>query len=172
MNAEGLIDSLERFRAILPAVVGKVPADDARWKPSDGAWSILEVVSHLADEEELDFRVRLRSTLTDPRATWPPIDPEGWAVERNYNAGDLRETVDRFVALRGESVAWLRSLNDVDWSVSHRHPRLGTMRAGDMLSAWAAHDSLHLRQIAKRLFQLTQRDAEEYTTSYAGEWTE
>ncbi len=55
MKPENLIESLDRFRRMLPEVVRDVSADDARWKPPDGAWSILEVVSHLADEEEFDF---------------------------------------------------------------------------------------------------------------------
>ena len=56
MNDLKLIESLERFAQMLPAVVHGVAPDNARWKPPDGAWSILEIVCHLADEEELDFR--------------------------------------------------------------------------------------------------------------------
>jgi len=42
-------------------------------------------VNHLVDEEEGDFRLRLRSTLEDPARDWPPIDPEGWArLVRSY----------------------------------------------------------------------------------------
>jgi hypothetical protein len=33
-----------------------------------------------------------------------------------------------------------------------------------------AHDYLHLRQIAKRMYQMAGRDAGEYSTRYAGEW--
>ena len=40
----------------------------------------------------------------------------------------------------------------------------------DLLTSWAAHDALHLRQIAKRLFQLAERDGGEYNSRYAGEW--
>jgi hypothetical protein len=36
--------------------------------------------------------------------------------------------------------------------------------------SWAAHDMLHLRQIAKRLFQIAQRDGDGFSTDYAGEW--
>ena len=99
-----------------------------------------------------------------------PIDPEGWAVERRYNEGDLAEQVQRFVSLRGESINWLRGLSNPKSSNTFVHPK-GEISAGDLLASWAAHDALHLRQIAKRLFQMTQRDAGEYSTAYAGSWT-
>jgi hypothetical protein len=171
MNHHKLIDSLARFGRLLPEVVRDVSPGDYRWKPPDGAWSILEVVRHLADEEESDFRPRVQLTLADPAVAWPPIDPEGWAVERLYNEGQLEEAVEEFGVLRRQSVAWLRSLENPDWSQTHQHPKHGPFRAGDILASWAAHDWLHLRQISKRLYQLAARDAGEYSVRYAGEWT-
>ena len=169
MNGQSLINSLRRFADILPAVVDGLPVDDARWKPADDAWSILEIVTHVADEEVEDFPARLRSTLADPEQQWKPIDPEGWAVKRRYNEGDLDEQVQRFVSSRRESVTWLRDLKNPDWSKTFVHPK-GEISAGDLLASWAAHDALHLRQIAKRLFQISQRDGGEYSTAYAGSW--
>ena len=170
MNSQSLIDSLDRFADILPAVVNGISIEDARWRPGDGAWSILEIVTHMADEEVEDFPARLRSTLTDPKQEWNPIDPEGSAVERRYNEGNLDEQVQRFVSLRRKSITWLRDLKSPDWSNTFAHPK-GEISAGDLLASWAAHDALHLRQTAKRLFQMTQRDADEYSTAYAGSWT-
>ncbi|MHC4992905.1 MAG: DinB family protein, partial [Planctomycetota bacterium] len=63
MNHAALVDALERFGATLPVLVRDVSTGDARWRPPDGAWSILEIVTHLADEEVEDFRTRLRLTL-------------------------------------------------------------------------------------------------------------
>jgi hypothetical protein len=166
-----MIDRLERFADALPAVVGGLLEADARWRPADGGWSILEIVTHLADEEVEDFRRRVELTLRDPDAPWPPIDPEGWAVERRYNDGKLSEAIDRFVSARRESLQWLAGLNDPDWSKAHDHPQLGRLRAGDIFTAWVAHDALHLRQITKRLYQMTGRDGGEYGSDYAGGWT-
>jgi hypothetical protein len=170
MNSDALIASLERFAGVLPAVVAGVSDADARWRPDDGAWSILEIVTHMADEEGEDFRTRVEHTLRDPAASWPPIAPEEWAVERAYNDGDLDATIARFVRERKASVAWLRGLADPDWAASHRHPKGWVLRAGDVLAAWTAHDALHLRQIAKRLYQIVRRDAGDYVVDYAGAW--
>ncbi len=172
MNLEKLVFSLERFGSVLPELVRGVSIDDGRWKPADCGWSLLEIVCHLADEEELDFRERVRRTVSNPEEPWPAIAPEGWAVERRYNERSMGKSVSKFQSLRAESIVWLRSLDGVDWNRAYDHPKFGQFRAGDILAAWVAHDHLHLRQIAKRMYQLTTRDAGEYSTRYAGEWRE
>jgi len=171
VDAGALITSLDRFGRVLPALVADLPTDDAGWRPDDDAWSIADVVQHLADEEVLDFRPRLQSTLANPAADWTPIDPEGTARTARARGVDMRAALERFVQERGDSVAWLRSVGDVDWSTAHVHPKFGAMRAGDLLGAWADHDALHLRQIAKRMHQLAVTRAAPFTTVYAGDWS-
>jgi hypothetical protein len=171
MNVPNLIESLERFGRSLPVVVQGISSADASWKPSDGAWSILEIIMHLCDEEVDDFRTRVRMTLEDPRKPWPEIHPSQWAIDRKYNEADLSQAVERFVRERQHSVEWLRSLRDVDWSIAYAHPTIGPLHVGDLLASWAAHDALHLRQIAKRMHQLAQRDGSPFSVAYAGDWT-
>jgi hypothetical protein len=170
MDAPRLIARLDSFAAALPAAVAVVSDSDARFKSPSGAWSILEIVNHLVDEEVLDFRARLESVLRDPAAALAPIDPEGWARDRRYQERDLAQSVARFVEERRRSVAWLRSLKDPDWSRAYQHAKFGPLSAGMFLGAWAAHDALHLRQIAKRIYELVGRDSQPYSVRYAGEW--
>lgn len=169
MDAMRLITRLAAFGTALPAAVAPVDAEDSRWKPPSGAWSILEIVNHLADEEVRDFRTRVELTLRDPALDWPPIDPERWAREERYNEREFSTSVAQFVAERRTSVLWLRSLREPDWTRSHAHPTAGPMTAGSLLGAWAAHDALHLRQIAKRMYELAGRDSGD-SVRYAGEW--
>ncbi len=171
MDVARLIQSLERFCDVLPAIVAGLDAEDARRRGPGGAWSVLEVVTHLADEEVEDFQTRLNLTLRGSTEPWPPIDPEGWALERRYNDGDLDETVARFTEARAASVGWLRGLDNPDWQRAYDHPQAGAIRAGDLLVSWVAHDALHLRQIAKRLYQMILRDGAGYGAEYAGRWT-
>jgi len=170
LNAAAMIDRMEAFAPSLRALISGLSRRDLTWKPDDGAWSILEIVCHLADEEEQDFRTRLQSTLEDPHRQWPPIDPEQWAADRDYNRADAAEAVARFCDERQVSIGWLKSLDAVDWNSAYAHPKIGPVTAGDLLASWAAHDALHLRQIAKRLHQLTAADAPECSSRYAGEW--
>ncbi len=171
MDIGRLINSLERCGRIFPIMVSQVSDAEARWKPADGAWSILEIMRHVLDEEIEDFRPRIASTLADPLTAWPAIDPPGWAIARRYNEADLGATVERFKVERADSLAWLRGLVDPQWSNAHPHPSIGSLSAGELLVAWTAHDALHLRQLAKRMFQLAEDAGGDFSARYAGGWT-
>ncbi len=175
-----MLDRIIQRMSATPQAVAAMCAgltdDEARFKPPSGAWSILEIVCHLVDEETDDFRARLRLTQEDPAAPWPATDPEGWAIKREYLKQDLGAKLRQFAAERDKTISWLASLQSPDWQVAYNHPRVGPIRAGELLAAWPAHDALHLRQIAKRLFELAARDgasldpADPFITRYAGEW--
>ncbi|MBC7834470.1 MAG: DinB family protein [Phycisphaerales bacterium] len=169
-NLAAITRRLDAFGRSLAPIVAQITPEEARFKPPSGAWSILEIVCHLADEEVEDFRPRLAALLEKPQGEWLPIDPEAAAITRRYNEQELGAAVLRFATQRAASVAWLRLLSDPDWSASKQHSSAGTLRAGDLLASWVAHDALHQRQIAKRLFELAQRDAPGASTAYAGEW--
>jgi hypothetical protein len=173
MNPTAILEQLARTPGALTAWLDGLQPDRARFKPPNGAWSIVEILAHLVDEERDDFRTRLRLTIESPEREWPRIDPEGWARERDYLARDLGEMLRDFERERADSIRWLRSLTNVDWSTPHMHPKFGPIRAGDLLASWAAHDALHVRQIAKRMFELAGGDgaAEGFSTRYAGEWS-
>lgn len=165
--------SLERTPRAVRGLLEGLGDEDARWRPGEGDWSILEVVNHLADEDAEDFPVRLESTLRDPAAAWAALDPEGVARERRYNERVLGESLARFEDGRRAALGRLDRLLDAgepDLAVAYEHPKLGPIPAGVLLVSWVAHDHLHVKQIAKRLFQLAERHGGGYSTLYAGEW--
>lgn len=172
MNPIPIVDQLARTPGALATWLDGLETDRASFKPPNGAWSIVEIVAHLVDEEREDFRARLRLTIESPGREWPRTDPEAWARERGYHARDLDEMVKEFQKEREASLYWLRSLSKVDWKTAYQHPRVGPVTAGELLVSWAAHDALHVRQIAKRLFELAERDgaADGFKTTYAGQW--
>ncbi len=170
-NPSSLRDRLAKFPAALHATATVASPADARWKPAPEHWSILEVCCHLLDEEGEDFRPRAESTLRDPTTDWPKLDLKDVAQRRRYIERDLGETLAKFAAARAANICWLDSLGaGAEWPRARAHPQFGPLSAGMLLAAWAAHDSLHLRQIAKRLHELAARDAGPYSVIYAGEW--
>ena len=151
------------------ALARGVPEDQARWKPNEESWSILEVVSHLADEEEFDFPVRLKIILEEDEKTWPEIDPGGWVIEREYNQGDLNESLNRYFNLRNEWMEWLDTLENPEWDTSYAAP-FGEITAGDLFTSWVTHDLLHMRQLVELHRQYLEEQAKPYQMEYAGEW--
>ena len=151
------------------ALARGIPEDQARWKPNPESWSILEVVSHLADEEEFDFPVRLKIILEGGEKTWPEIDPMGWVAKRAYNQGVLFDTLNRYVKLRNEWLIWLDTEEDPDWDAAYEAP-FGEITAGDMFVSWVTHDLLHLRQLVELQRQYLEEQVKPYRMTYAGEW--
>jgi len=144
--------------------------EQLRWRPSENSWSMLEVINHLADEEHLDFRTRLDLTLFAPDQAWPPIDPPAWVTAREYNKQDAMESLQRFLAEREQSIAWLRHVEAPVWSNAYNHPVLGSMTALDVLTSWLAHDLLHIRQMLQLHFSWLARSNPDARTDYAGNW--
>ena len=160
-----LADNAQRIRTM----VEHVSDQQARWKPDQTSWSILEVAGHLLDEEREDFRVRLDITLHRADEAWPGIDPEGWVTKRRYNEQDPAQVLGNFLREREASLTWLRELAEPDWEATYAAP-WGPIRAGDLLAAWVAHDLLHLRQLVELQWSYTGELVAPYSTRYAGAW--
>jgi len=154
--------------AIQHLILG-VNDQQARWKPNPDSWSILEVINHLADEEREDFRARVQFVLSGAAGNPPPINPVGWVTERKYNERDLGASIVDFRREREASIMWLRELTNPNWDATYT-ASWGSIRAGDLMAAWVAHDILHLRQLVelKWAYGLTQYAP--YDAHYAGDW--
>jgi hypothetical protein len=151
-------------------LLADVPAEQARWKPAPEKWSLLEVASHLADEERDDFRTRVDLTLHHPGRAWPSIDPPRWAVERRYNERELEPTLHDFLRERARTVEWLRSLGRVDPEAAYLHPAFGRVPAGELLASWLAHDLIHIRQMTRLHYEYHAVRSAPYGLGYAGPW--
>lgn len=169
MRLEVLRRELAQGAETIQGLVVGVSAAEARVRPSSEAWSILEVVAHLLDEEREDFRPRLDLVLHRPQETWTPIDPAAWVTARGYNDRELGATLSAFLTERERSLAWLAGLTAPDWSRVYQ-ASFGPITAGDLAASWAAHDLLHTRQLLElrraRLLAL----AAPHRTGYAGDW--
>lgn len=152
------------------ALVADVDSSQARWRPAPDEWSILEVITHLYDEEREDFRTRLDILLHQPDQPWPPIDPAGWVRERKYNDRDLAESLANFLAEREQSLVWLRELTNPAWDNCIEHPNAGQFCARDMLASWLAHDALHIRQLVQIQREYIAMLTDSGRIDYAGEW--
>lgn len=148
MNPYLLAEELERCGDQLVRQVVGVSDEALHWKPSPEGWSLLEILVHMVDEEQLDFRPRLQSLLEDPARPWSSIDPEGWVTEKRYNERDVASSLQSFRDQRAISVAWLRQLADAAWDHVYHLPQ-GKVRAGDLAVSWVAHDHLHIAQAAR-----------------------
>jgi hypothetical protein len=168
MNVKHFISSLDISVLKIKTAVDGVTDKQSRWKPQPEKWSILEVINHLYDEERDDFRMRLDLILNHYGKEWPGNDPEGWVKDRQYNKRDLSESMINFFEERNKSIHWLNDLSQPDWNCTYEHPLFGALSAGDLLAAWAAHDYLHLKQLAGLHALYLDKLAHPFSIRYAG----
>ena len=168
MNHQEIIAHLRVNYEVFNCLFQDMSDEQARWKPGKDRWSILEVINHLYDEEREDFKTRLGLILESPDAPWPPIDPERWVVERNYNEQNPSKSINNFLNERKESLLWLGGLRKPDWQSTHTHPKMGPMSAELILANWLAHDLFHIRQLNDLHFAWLKRTVVPVLLDYSG----
>ncbi|MFO7697798.1 MAG: DinB family protein [Anaerolineae bacterium] len=167
MDPQVFVQELAGAPAVFRALIVDLPRKALHVRPAPDQWSIRDVLCHLADEERYDFRPRLEATLRGE--PWPKNHPSREVALEDYARADPIVALTDWEAERAESLAWLRGLGDIDWDTASSVP-WGTMRAGELLASWAAHDTHHQRQIIRlRYYRLAQL-AEPYSLAYAGDW--
>ena len=162
MNQEQFIDQLETNGHSLEQLVAGVSDEQARWKPDDDTWSVLEVMNHMLFEERRDFRRHLARVFST--ITYDILFP----ADEGKPSG-LSGVLAAFLGERERSLAWLRSLDDPYWDKTIQMD-WGQLKAGDMFASWVAHDVLHMRQLTELHYAYTVNQATPYGVRYAGEW--
>jgi uncharacterized damage-inducible protein DinB len=160
-----MVNSTEMIRAL----VANISQEEAQIKPTPEAWSILEVICHLYDEEREDFREHLDFILHRQNEEWHEIYPQSWVEERKYNKQNLLEMQEKFFTERKQSLEWLKTLADVDWDKNY-DSRYGPVTAAEMFCCWVAHDNLHIRQLVELRRKFIERMTQPYDIQYAGDW--
>jgi hypothetical protein len=169
MSPEKITEELEQNKKVFRELLSNKPKESILWSQNPEKWCLLEVVCHLYDEEREDFRTRVKCVLEDPAAPPPPFDPLVWVEERNYKEQNYDRVFSGFLKERENSVEWLRSIKDPEWSNAYVHPKLGPMSAYLYLTNWLAHDYLHMRQIIRLKFDYLKWKSGE-SLNYAGDW--
>ncbi len=168
MDTKFIIDRLTHNEKVFREILTGISPEQASWRPAEDKWSFLEVVNHLYDEEQLDFRERVTAALENREA--PPIHPGAWVTEKKYADRDYVKSVANFLLEREKSIVWLRSLKeDVNWESKWTNPQFEVTAYGFLVN-WLAHDYLHIRQINMMNYLYLKEKAGDVSLQYAGEW--
>jgi uncharacterized damage-inducible protein DinB len=169
MDKQYYVTLLVAHTGTISSLTQGLTAEQAHWKPDAGSWSVVEVINHLVDEEVEDFRAHLAGLFSQPSQPWTPINPHQWLVERQYQDRQLSTSLDDFLQVRADSLAWLESLVEPDWTLAY-DLAWGKLSAGDLLASWVAHDLLHIRQLTELNYALLTQAVLPQQVTYAGEW--
>ena len=152
MSAD-LIDQYAAGAEKLSQAIRGLTPDDLKWRPADpsvGAWSIQEVVIHLADADVI-WANRMKSIIADDNPTIIPFDQERFVSELFYQDQDARQAAQLFELNRKLFAAVLRKLSPGAFNRTGNHVERGTVTLRQSLQFMIEHLDHHLKFIhAKR----------------------
>lgn len=134
-------------------IVRSISVEDARtYRDNGDGWTVLEVLGHLRDYEAL-FIERTELTLTQDQPDLPNPDPDAYARDHQYSAGDLEEFLDTWQRLRKALISRYETLTDDQWDLAGMHPKRGHFTLDDQLLLTVWHDMNHIDQMTKILLE-------------------
>ena len=149
---EALMESLQATPRDLARLVRPLSDDEGRWQPAPDAWSVAQIIAHLA-YGEIGFLARLKRVVAEDNPAVEYIDDPGG---HDLNP-PLATLLEGFVARRAQTVALLAGLAQRDWGRPLVHPTVGPSRLRDQVQIFVDHDSEHLAEIVRLREQLEQR---------------
>ena len=149
----GTIERLARMDTTaddFAAAIKGVPEAVLARRPDDKNWAPKEVICHMRDIEE-SFMARFLAIMSMDEPKFLGVEPDRWAVERQYLRNDAHEALEAFRARRVESLAFLRSLRPDQLQRGGIHATRGRMTVDDFVELMAWHDDNHLDQLKRAL---------------------
>jgi len=151
---EWLLEGLEKSGQILGLVLAGVSQEQAQQvKDGDDGWSVLEIVCHLRDYQDI-FAERIRRMLEEERPAFRLYDEKArlaMVIDNDYANQDLREVLESYRAKRRWLIERLAAGREEEWR------REGSFAADDVVDVEMAvahtllHDADHSEQIARIL---------------------
>lgn len=123
-------------------------------RPEPDAWSVKEIVGHLADTEWV-YGYRIRLMLSHERPGMPGYDQDLMVKGLAHNHDSLLRLLDEFEALRERNLALYSRTRGEAWRRVGVHSERGEESVELSISLLAGHDLRHLKQVDRTLSAVT-----------------
>lgn len=143
-------DILRRTPATLTTLLQDMPDEFLFSNEGPETWSPFDVLGHLIHGEETDWIPRARIILEDGEDR--PFETfDRFAMFEKSKGKSLDDLLATFARLRAESLRQLDAMNLTPELRKKRgkHPELGVVTLGQLLSTWVVHDLGHVGQIVR-----------------------
>lgn len=151
------LEAAEKSPKEIAAAVSGLPPQVLRYKPAPDKWSILEILSHLADIE-IVYAYRLRQMLADQKPVIAPMDQDEWAKNLGYMDTPAPELVALYGLNRHHNLRLLLRLKPADLEKSAFHPEYQqAVTLATLVEKMAGHGTNHLQQIERLKREATKK---------------
>src|SRR5262245_46679557 len=146
MNRELIEQYVAGGKKLRRAVAG-LTAEELRARPGPGAWSVLEVIVHLADSDAISID-RMKRILTEDNPPLLYADETAYVQRLHTHEQDLEDALVLFEVGRRQWARVLRRLPDEAFHREGTHNRRGKVTLGDMVATYVKHVDDHLEFVA------------------------
>lgn len=123
-------------------------ADDGQLldrRPAADAWSVSEVLHHLADAE-MHQSIRLREMLVVERPVWPDWDESAYASMLGYDTRPAGDALTLILSIRNVNSRLLAILSPEQWNRTAIHPARGEVDVAGWVQICHDHLAGHVLQ--------------------------
>jgi uncharacterized damage-inducible protein DinB len=154
---QAIPDLADQLRLARSGLIGRVDGLDAgtvQQRPAPDAWSVIEVVAHLA-AVDLHWLGQALAMHQNPQHLFTHFDDAAWpAAHAHIRTRPFSDVVRAVRASHAAVLAALSALHPADLARPGRHPRGIPYTVGDVFRRYLTHDRAHTDQIDAIINQL------------------
>jgi uncharacterized damage-inducible protein DinB len=135
------------YQLLRQAIEG-LSAEQMRFRPAPGKWSIHEILVHMTDAEIVGIH-RMKKVLAEEQPVLNAFDQDAWAIRLNYEELDAEQHLQLFRLLRESFLPVLRRVSEEEWERTGLHSEAGPLTLRQLLERYVHHVRDHLRQIER-----------------------
>jgi len=144
------VDVLSSTPKQIAGLIKGVSKKKLRQRPTPNAWSVTEILAHLADTEVVQS-FRLRLILGSNKTPIQGFDQDVWAKFSDYSTHDPALSFEAYRVNRQRNLRLLSSLRPSMWSRYGIHSERGKETIRRVTEMMAGHDINHASQIRRIL---------------------
>ena len=151
-NVQEWLKEIEVYTIRLRETVETLTDEELSRTYRDGAWTVLQLVHHIADSQ-LNMYQRLKLALTDDNPTAPAFNEEKWAIQPDTNL-PVESSLKMLEGINERIVALGKSLTEEQLYRVFTHQKNGEIKVGTKVAKLAWHEEHHLAHIKIALSKL------------------
>ena len=152
LSTETILTILEETPSRLAELTAGLTSVQLQSAPSDGEWSIKEVLTHLRACSDVWGDRYIATILAEDQPTIRAINPRTWIKQTDYLTQKFQPALRAFIEQRKGLLAILKPLPPGEWMRTNTLVGAGRPLQQTLLShadRLARHERTHLRQIAQ-----------------------
>ena len=147
-NKEDIINSFLNAYAEIEKEIANVAPELLKWKPSEAAWSITEVITHLVDHS-IVVSFRLREIVANSPVRLPAFDQDAWVSGQRANEEELAHVLAAAHALVRYNAYLISRLDASEWTKTGINAKGEPVSIAEIIPAFVNHIERHLGQIRR-----------------------